>query len=136
MTDKELHKLKRVELLQMMVSLSHENEQLKGSIKNLNEESATLHQTIETLQKENQALRESATAAPEDKKEFHSVPEAACHIEEILAAAQKMTAQCLEAIQQMGEKEQEVSAKPEKSDTLKPDAEEQKNRANEALHDE
>lgn len=84
MTDKELRKLKRVELLEMLVSLSEENEQLR---------------------KENEELREALSRKEICIEQSGSIAEASLKLSGVFEAAQRAADLYLENIRRMaGEK--------------------------------
>lgn len=84
MTDKELRKLKRVELLEMLVSLSEENEQLR---------------------RENEELREALSRKEICIEQSGSIAEASLKLSGVFEAAQRAADLYLENIRRMaGEK--------------------------------
>ena len=84
MTDKELRKLKRVELLEILVSLSEENEQLR---------------------KENEELREALSQKEICIEQSGSIAEASLKLSGVFEAAQRAADLYLENVRRLaGEK--------------------------------
>lgn len=84
MTDKELRKLRRVELLEILVSLSEENEQLR---------------------KENEELREAISRKEICIRQSGSIAEASLKLSGVFEAAQRAADLYLENIRRMAGEE-------------------------------
>lgn len=82
MTDKELRKLKRVELLEILVSLSEENEQLR---------------------KENEELRKALSQKEICIEQSGSIAEASLKLSGVFEAAQRAADLYLENVRRMAE---------------------------------
>ena len=92
MTDRELKKLKREDLLELLIAQSKENEDLKSR----------LRETMEQLNSRRIAVENAG-----------SIAEAALQLNGIFTAAQDAAAQYLENIQQLSSRQEEISARLE-----------------------
>ena len=92
MTDRDLKKLKREDLLELLIAQSKENEDLKSR----------LRETMEQLNSRRIAVENAG-----------SIAEAALQLNGIFTAAQDAAAQYLENIQQLSSRQEEISARLE-----------------------
>lgn len=112
MTDKELHKLSRKEVLQMLLAQAREAERLSGL---LTETETQLHQLEETYERlrdrldkkdlQIRTLRETLEAERNKRKieleDAGSIAEAALRLNGVFEAAQKAADQYLESVREM-----------------------------------
>lgn len=101
MTDKELKKLKRIELLQMMISLSEENETLKAQLKRAQDE----------LDNRQIQLREAG-----------SIAEAALKLNGVFDAAEEAAQQYVASVRQMSKQQEAILRRAEQEAKIKSDA--------------
>lgn len=115
MTDKEMHKLSRRELLQLLLAQVRETEELKELLEKRDEQLMELHENYERLrtrldQKDakihdlRNTLHEERTTRKIELQEAGSIAEAALRLNGIFDVAQKAADQYLENIRMLNER--------------------------------
>lgn len=119
MTDKELHKLSRKELLQMLLAQARESERLAGLLAETEDQLHELEETYERLRDrldkkdlQIRTLRETLEAE-QHKREIElqdagSIAEAALRLNGVFEAAQKAADQYLESVQALCARWEEI----------------------------
>lgn len=115
MTDKEMHKLSRRELLQLLLAQVSETEELKRSVTEKDSKLAELHENYERLRKRldqkdakihelQNILHEERTTRRIELQEAGSIAEAALRLNGIFEMAQKAADQYLENIKMLNDR--------------------------------
>ena len=113
MTDKEVHKLSRRELLQLLLAQVSETEELKQLLGEREQELTTLHDNYERLRKRldqkdatihelRDTMRRERNARRIELQEAGSIAEAALRLNGIFEQAQKAADQYLENVRRLG----------------------------------
>ena len=115
MTDKEMHKLSRRELLQLLLAQVSETEELKQSVNEKDSKLAELHENYERLRKRldqkdakihelQNILHEERTTRRIELQEAGSIAEASLRLNGIFEVAQKAADQYLENIKMLNDR--------------------------------
>ena len=113
MTDKEMHKLSRRELLQLLLAQVRETEELKQTLTEREEQLTELRENYEKLRKRldqkdekiqelRHTLQEERTTRRIELQEAGSIAEAALRLNGIFDIAQKAADQYLENVRRLG----------------------------------